>query len=371
MTHHNVLSLTEQLIAMPSVSRDSNVAITDFIERLLTAANWQTERTDYIDDNGKRKANLVAKLGTGQGGLAFCSHSDTVPGQEQDWEAFVPQVRDGRLYGRGSCDMKGPLAATLVAVLSVDPAALTQPLYIIVTADEELGLLGAKHLVAHSALLQASRPTYGIIAEPTSLAPVYSHKGFGRIFATATGKSAHSSTGLGVSALLKTAPFLNDLHAIADLLEQDKTFHNEMYTPPTQTLNAMIETEPTAINVTAERATVRVSFRPMPDSRSPEIHQLIIDSAEAHGLDVTENYIAPLFCPITADLVQAAVSICGRQPTTVSFGTDGNYLKNVIEQLVVLGPGSIAVAHTVGEYVPVAELEEAVTIYTRLINHFC
>lgn len=367
----NVITLATDLINIKSVSQQNNVAISDYIECLLIAAAWQVERTSYRDENGEEKVNLVAKLGDGTGGLAFCSHSDTVPGQEDDWAAFDAQVKDGKLYGRGSCDMKGPLAATLVAALAVDPASLKKPLYIIVTSDEELGLLGAKFIAQQSVLLRESRPTYGIIAEPTNMLPVYSHKGFGRIFASACGKSAHSSTGFGESALLKCAPFLNDLKAIADLLESDETFHNADYTPPTQTLNAMIETEPTAINVTAERAVVRVSFRPMPDSRSEEVHQWIIDSAEAHGLDVVESYIDPLFLPPTAELVTTVVEITGRDPVTASFGTDGNYLRQWIDQLIVLGAGDIAQAHTVGEYVSLAQLQESVEVYSQLITRFC
>ncbi|HFC11790.1 MAG TPA: M20/M25/M40 family metallo-hydrolase, partial [Anaerolineae bacterium] len=140
---HDVIKLTSDLIRIKSVSRWSNRPIADYLEKILQAMGCTIERSEVLDDNGEYKVNLIGKLGSGTGGLAFCSHMDTVPGQEQDWEAFEPTVRAGKLYGRGSCDMKGPIAATLIAAASVDVAKLKKPLYIILTADEEVGLLGA------------------------------------------------------------------------------------------------------------------------------------------------------------------------------------------------------------------------------------
>ncbi|MEM8860599.1 MAG: M20/M25/M40 family metallo-hydrolase, partial [Chloroflexota bacterium] len=173
----DVIDLTKELIQQRSVSADSNAPISDYLQEQLEAIGCQIERLEYVDQNGETKVNLIGKLGDGTGGLAFCSHSDTVPGQEVDWPAFEPEIKDGKLYGRGSCDMKGPLAATIIAASKVDTNALKKPIYIIVTADEEIGLFGAKYIVEHSKILANDKPEYGIIAEPTEMVPVYAHKG--------------------------------------------------------------------------------------------------------------------------------------------------------------------------------------------------
>lgn len=371
MQQLNVLDLTKSLIEIKSVSRLSNRPIADYLQNILTAANWQVERTEYIDPNGEQKVQLVAKLGDGTGGLAFCSHNDTVPGQEQDWDAFTPEVRDGILYGRGSCDMKGPLAATMLAAFSVNPVTLKKPLYIVITADEELGLVGAEKLIEASEMLRRDLPNYGIVAEPTRLVPVYSHKGFGLIEATAIGRAAHSSTGLGDSALLKIAPFLAYLAEVDEILSTDKSYMNPIYTPPHHTLNLTIDTGESALNVTAPRAFVRVSLRAMPDSRSEEALQMIVERGRAMGLEMYSRYKPALYAPISAELVQAAIAATGNQPETVPFGTDGAHLQHVIDQIVILGPGDIAVAHTVGEHIAIAELERAVEVYRELILRLC
>ncbi|MFT5197099.1 MAG: acetylornithine deacetylase, partial [Candidatus Promineifilaceae bacterium] len=115
----DVLELTKQLISIPSVSKDSNVAVNKVVEDILTTAGFEIERKEYTDGNGVVKANFVAKIGPGKGGLAFCSHTDTVPGQEEQWPAYDPEEKDGLLFGRGSCDMKGPLAATVLAATQI------------------------------------------------------------------------------------------------------------------------------------------------------------------------------------------------------------------------------------------------------------
>ena len=118
---------------------------------------------------------------------------------------------DDKLYGRGSCDMKGPLAATMVAAGKIDASQLKQPIYIVVTADEEIGLLGAKYVANNSVMLRDDKPVYGVIAEPTSMIPVYAHKGGQFVTVIAHGTAAHTSTDKGDSATFKLAPFMAEM----------------------------------------------------------------------------------------------------------------------------------------------------------------
>ena len=367
----NVIDLTKEFISIPSVSRDSNVPNTDRVEAVLEDLGFEIERTEYTDPNGEQKANLVAKIGPGKGGLAFCSHNDTVPGQERDWPAFTPEIRDGNLYGRGSCDMKGPLAATIVAASQIDRSKLKEPVTIVVTADEEIGLIGAKYVAEHSAMLKDIRPKHGIVAEPTSLIPVYAHKGYGQVTVVAKGMAAHSSTGLGTSATFLMAPFLAEMAEYAQLLETDESYQNAEFTPPTHTMNVVINDHETALNVTAPMTTVRLGIRAMPGARSEEVLSHMIERAESYGFEVTSDFLGALIAPVSAEIVRVSSELTGKKPETVPYGTDGAFLQKVIKEQVILGPGDIGVAHTVGEFVPLAELEQAVDIYKAAIERLC
>ena len=150
--------------------------------------------------------SLVGKKERGRWFRTF-SHSDTVPGLEGEWDPFDPVIQDGRLFGRGSCDMKGPLAATVAAGAKINAADLKKSLFVVITADEEIGGQGASQVAAESESFNAERPKYGIIAEPTRLTPVYAHKGGGRVLVTAKGRAAHTSTDAGVSAKLPNRTF--------------------------------------------------------------------------------------------------------------------------------------------------------------------
>ena len=214
----DVIPLTQELVAMESESQHSNAAVSDRIAAVMRAIGFEVERLAY-DDDGVEKVNIVGKLGQGTGGLGLFGHSDVVPGGE-GWQPYVPEIRDGRLYGRGSCDMKGPVAAMLVAAARVDAAALKHPVFIAVTSDEEMGHTGAQIICRDSALLGAGWPTYCIVGEPTELAPVYAHKGGYRITVTAHGVAAHTSTDRGVSANFLIAPFLAEMAELAQLFKR-------------------------------------------------------------------------------------------------------------------------------------------------------
>lgn len=368
----NVVDLTKEFVSMPSVTRWSNESITDHMQQLIEAqGGWQIERTHYIDENGETKVNLIAKLGEGTGGLAFCSHNDTVPGQEQDWPAFEPEIKGDKLFGRGSCDMKGPLAATMVAAFAADPSKLTKPLYIVITADEEIGLIGAKFVTENSALLRDSKPEYGVIAEPTNMIPVYSHKGYSGVDVTVTGRAAHSSTGLGVSANLLAAPFLMELAELDKMLQTDESFLNHEYNPPHHTLNLTIDDGNCALNVTCPKTVIGISIRSMPNARSRELTEMIAEKARGHGFEANAIYKDALYVSPDSTLVQTCVALTGRQPETVPYGTDGLFLQQHITQNVIFGPGGIDVAHTTEEFVSITQLHEAVDIYTKMIQELC
>ena len=367
----DVCQLTQELVAIQSASQISNVAITDYIEELLQGENFEVERLEYDDAQGLRKANLVAKKGQGSGGLGFFSHTDTVPGAEGEWEPYDPVIRDGLLYGRGSCDMKGPLAATIVAAAAADLSSLREPIYIVLSADEEVGYGGAKHVASESRLLQEKWPRMGVIAEPTELQPVYAHKGGYFIDVVATGRAAHTSTGLGISANFLIAPFLAEMAELEARFKSDPSFMNSEFEPPTNGFNMILNDGGCAGNVTAARTECTLCLRAMPNDNHETAIQMIVDKAKEHDLEVSWYGAEPFYISPQSEIVQAGVAATGvPNAKTVPYGTEAIIFQDFCP-LVVLGPGNIAQAHTVGEFIDVAQLEESVKVYKRMIEMIC
>lgn len=367
----DMLQLAKDLIAIPSVSRSSNAVISDFLEEQLKQLDFEVERLEYVDENGETKVSLVTKKGSGTDGLSLISHSDTVPGQEQDWPAFSPAAQDGRLVGRGSCDMKGPLAATIIAAAETDARRLKKPIYIIVAADEEVGSVGASYIAAESTLFNHNGPKYGVIAEPTRLRPIYAHKGGCQVKVTAYGQAAHTSTDRGISANFLIAPFLAEMAELAKLLKSDESFMNQEFDPPTTGFNMTLDDGGCRPNVTAAKTVCTLGFRPMPNDRSRDIAAMITEKAAKYGFEVTSRRFEPFYISPEAELIQIACRCAAvEKAETVPFGTDAFVLQDALE-LVILGPGDIAQAHTVGEWVEIAQLEAAVAIYKQMIDQLC
>lgn len=367
----DVVGLTEDLVRLPSPSRESNVRVSDAIHATLDRLGFRVERLEYDDAAGQRKVSLVACLGEGTGGLAFFSHSDTVPGETWTRDPYAPAQEGGRLVGLGACDMKGPLAATIAAAADVDAARLRHPILVVVTADEETGGAGAKQVVAESALVRETRLAMGVVAEPTTLVPVYAHKGGCRRHVTAHGAAAHTSTDRGVSANFLIAPFLGEMAELAARLKVNPAYRNEEFQPPTNGFNMVIDDGGVPLNVTAARTVCTLSFRPMPGDRSAELVAYIEARARAYDLDFDYVLHEPLYTPPDSDIVQLALRASGAAaPMTVPFGTDGFFLKSLCP-LVVLGPGDIAQAHTDGEWIDLGQLRRAVDAYRALIEAVC
>jgi acetylornithine deacetylase len=369
MSESPVVSLAKRLIAIPSPSQISNQAIADCLTRVLEEAGFTVEALAY-DDNGRRKVSLIARKGAGAGGLGLFSHSDTVPGGD-GWDPFVPEVGEGRLIGRGATDMKGPLAATLVAASGYAVEQLRRPLTLVITADEEIGYGGAQQVASASQLLKDNWPAHAVVAEPTRLRPVYAHKGGTRFTVTAYGRAAHTSTDNGYSANFLIAPFMAEMARLAPIFKTDPRFQNDEFAPPTNGFNMVVDDGGTAANVYAAKTVCTVGLRTMPDDHHEEAYRMILDAAAKHGLEVDWYSHDPFYADRSAPVVIAALEATGLAAAeTVPFGTEAAVYKD-FAQVVVLGPGDIAQAHTVGEWIDIAELERAVEVYRRLIDRFC
>jgi acetylornithine deacetylase len=363
--------LASDLIAVPSQSSTSNVPVADVLETLLAERGFEIERTAYRDDAGLEKINLVAVRGVGTGGLGFFAHSDTVEGQEWPDGAWSPKVEDGRLIGLGACDMKGPLAAVLKAVENA-PDNLNAPLMIAIAADEEIGHVGAHMIVESSRLFKEKCPKFGVITEATDLTPVYAHKG-GRLFCvTAHGRSAHTSTDKGISANFLIAPFLAEMTELAELFKTDTSFMNHDFDPPTNGFNMVLNDFGCPQNVTAARTTSHVVFRSMPNARADDAEAMIRERADKHGLEVElVRSIDSFYSDPASDVIKLSLQASGaKEPVSVPYGSEAEAYSKFMEA-VVLGPGSINQAHTVGEFVDLEQLERSVQVYGKMIEEVC
>ncbi len=371
MSKSEVIKLTEEFIKIPSVSKDGNEAITDKLEEIVKSFNFVCERYSFKDRFGTTKHNLIAKLGEGKGGLGFFVHSDTVPVSD-DWQGFEPRIEDNKLFGRGACDMKGPIAAALLAIKGLKAKDLKKPVYFVAVADEEWGLQGAKQLSRSKNMLTSnSWPDMGVVTEPTGLIPVYAHKGAYQIEVTAHGRAAHSSTDLGKSANFMIAPFLAEMAELREKLMVDESYMNHEFTPATNGFNLILNDYKTAHNVTAAKSTAALNFRTMPNSREKDLVDYIEERAKSYGFDFSGSGVAAFYTDKNSEVIKLALAATGeKEAMTVPYGTDALIYQPFLDQ-VVLGAGNIEQAHTVDEYIDIAELERSVGVYRQMIEDYC
>ena len=200
---------------------------------------------------------------------------------------------------------------------------------------------------------------------------MYAHKASSLAVVTAHGRAAHSSTGKGINATLLMAPFLAEIALLAEEIKRDESFLNHEFTPPHNCLNVTIDDGGTRPNVTAAKTVCTVGFRPMPGDRSDDLMAIIEEKAHRHGLQF-DGYQGKAFrVPPDSRVVEIARRATGSgRAETVGFGTDAFAFMDDVE-LVVLGPGDIAQAHTENEFISLAQLRRAVDVYGQMIDEIC
>ena len=358
-----LLRLTRDLIAIDSRSGLSNLPIAERIERELTG--FEVERLDYTDAAGVPKRALVAHRGP-PGGFALSGHLDTVPATGWDTDPWDPRLdADGVLHGLGAVDMKGAVAACILAARAVAPHI---PATLLLTTDEETTKAGAR-AVAGSALAGSLDLRGIVVAEPTGLVPVRGHRSSVNIVAIAHGVQAHSATGQGRNANWALIPFLAEMRAIHDRLRQDPALQDPAYDPPFCDFNLVVDNHGTAVNVTPALATCRIKFRVSRAVDPAPILAEVRAAAEHAGVALTVAAEGrPPELAAGHPLVRLAEALTGHTAATAPFGTDASELQ-ALAPCVVLGPGGIGTAHTPRECVAVADLAAAVAIFVRLLEN--
>ena len=382
------IEILRQLIAFPSVSSVSNQGPSDWVSEYLESFDFQIEQTKYQDEFGIQKVNVVAvrkprKPGHHRSGnqnrangLAYFCHTDVVP--PGDWsgpggDPFVAVTQEQRIYGRGACDMKGSLAAILTAIDGHDAARQTSPLWVVCTADEEIGFQGAQHLIEHSEgyrEIVAAQPL-AIIGEPTAMTVVHAHKGIYGFEVTSHGRAAHSSTTDGINANVAMVPMLQTILELGELTENDPQYRDLRFDPPTLSWNFGIRQAGTACNITPERSVAWVTLRPMPTIDGRDL--VDIAKARAQSLGLEFKLVPggqPLWVDRGAECVQQLCELTGKQPQTVCFGTDGGEF-SALQHRIVWGPGSIQQAHTADEWIQQDQLASGIELYGAAVRKWC
>jgi acetylornithine deacetylase len=361
--NHPVLKLTADLVAIDSRSFVSNLPVAERVEREL--AGFDIERVDYTDAAGVAKRALVAHKGP-KGGYALSGHLDTVPATGWESDPWAPRLdAEGLLHGLGSVDMKGQVAAAIVAAQGA-PAGT--PVTLLITADEETTKEGARLIAQRSALAKSLGLKGIIVAEPTSLAPVRGHRSHIGFTATARGIQAHSSTGKGVNANWKLLPFLVAMQGVFDRLRSDPALQDAGYDPPFSDFNLILDNHGTAMNVTPARATAHIKFRYSAKVDPAPVLAAVREAAREAGLELAEQREgSPPELPLDHPLVALGVALTGKQPRTAPYGTDASELQ-ALAPCLVLGPGDVGLAHTPRECAVAAELVEAVPLFARVLR---
>jgi acetylornithine deacetylase len=270
--------------------------------------------------------------------------------------------------------MKGSLAAMLAAAEETRNTPLSQPIYICCTGDEEVGYLGAAEVARRSDMFaeMCRGGSFGIVGEPTELAVVHAHKGTCGFRVVSQGAAAHSSTSEGKNANLAMIPFLQTMKAVHDEVAVEPSWLDTRFDPPDVSWNIGINDHTRAINIKPSQSICTVYFRPMPDQDFQPLLDRAQSAAEACGIEfILERVGRPFYVSPDAPHVQLALELAERaQAETVCYGTDAGELF-ALERLVVLGPGSIAQAHTDDEWITLDQLELGTALYRRFIERCC
>lgn len=376
----DMFGMLQALVGAPSVSCStpkldmSNRPVIDLLAQWLEALGFAVEVCPLAAQ--PNKANLIATLGRGPGGLVLAGHTDTVPYNDEKWSSdpFKLSERDQRWYGLGATDMKGFFPVAIEAAKAFLDTPLQQPLIILATADEETSMDGARELVAQG----RPKARFAVIGEPTDLRPGRLHKGVMMEAITITGQSGHSSDpSLGNNALEAMHEVMSDM--LAFRAELQSRYRNPAFTVPVPTLNFGCIHGGDNPNRICGDCELHFDLRPLPGMDLDELrHALSLrlqPLAAKRNISIQLRSLFPGVQPFeqSADspLIKTVEQLTGHSAEAMSFGTEAPFLHKLGMDTVIFGPGSIRQAHQPDEYVEIKQLQPAVDALKALIQKFC
>jgi acetylornithine deacetylase len=373
--------MIERLVAFDTTSRDSNLDLIHFVAGYLEGHGVAST---LLHNAERTKANLYATIGPAdRGGVVLSGHTDVVPVDGQDWhtDPFKVVARDGRLYGRGTADMKSFSAVILALLPEFLGARLKTPVHLALSYDEEIGGLGAPDIVAHFQK-HGPRPELVIVGEPTEMQVVDAHKSILAIDTTVTGLEAHSSaTDLGVNAIAAAAELIGLLERLGEELKAttDPTAHR--FSPPYGTISVGLIEGGTARNIIPRHCCFKWDLRMLPDASSDALLTRFTERAEREvlpklrkvypGAEIVSRKIATMAAlrPEPGSRAEVlALALAGSNRTqAVSYGTEAGLFQAAGVPTIVCGPGNIREAHKPNEFIELTQVEACVGFMRRLI----
>ncbi len=378
------VEMIRKLVGFPTVSRDSNLELIHFVRDRLAALGAEARLT-YNDE--RSKANLFATLGPrGKPGIVLSGHTDVVPvdGQAWDTDPFCVVEKDGKLYGRGTSDMKSFVAVVLALAPEFAQRGLKTPIHFAFSYDEEIGCIGVGRLIAD--LAQAGiKPQSCIVGEPTLMRPVIAHKGKKGFRCNVRGFACHSAYApMGVNAVEAAAEAVAFLKSMARR-HRDNGPYDRGFDVAHTTVHTGVMRGGTALNIVPHECTFDFEFRHLPGddpdalfaefrnyldtSLVPEMRAVHADS----GFEIVPLSVLPaLDNGPEMEVVGLAQELSGNSDIgKVSYGTEGSQFQRAGIPTVVCGPGSIEQAHKPNEYVAIEQVEKCEQFIRRLMNHVC
>jgi acetylornithine deacetylase len=382
MNDRSSRALLAELIGFDTVSRESNLDMIEFVRQYLAELGVESE----LFYNAERtKANLFATIGPRErGGIVLSGHTDVVPVEGQAWtvEAFRLTERDGRLYGRGTADMKGFIASVLAAVPTFLERKLTLPVHLAFSYDEEVGCLGVRPMLAELQR-RTPKPALCLIGEPTELKPVLGHKGKLAMRCHVKGAPCHSAYApYGVNAIQYAARMIGRLEEIGEQLAQPE-HHDERFDPPFSTVQTGVIKGGRALNIVPAECEFDFEVRALPGFNAHQVADELQTYAEGELLpkmravksdaDIRFHSLSAYPGLATSPDSEAARLLAlisgSNEFGTVAFGTEGGLFDEAGIPTVVCGPGSMDQGHKPDEFITSEQLSACDAMLTRLADH--
>jgi len=373
--------LLAQLVRFDTTSRESNLALIDFVRTYLQGHGVACE---LVFNEHKNKANLLATIGPADvPGIVLSGHTDGVPVDGQRWSVapFDLTEKDGKLYGRGTADMKGYIACVLACVPALVRASLRMPVHIALSYDEEVGCLGVRSLIERFHA-QPVKPLLCVIGEPTELKPVLGHKGKLAVRCDVQGAACHSAYApSGVNAIEYAACLIRELVRLGEELKAPQHL-NVAFDPPFSTVQTGVMSGGKALNIVPQQCSFDFEVRSLPTQDPWQVaHQLrlyaeqtLLPAMQAVSAQCAIGFSELSSYPglATSSQSQAAewvAQFCGsRDFGTVAFGSEGGLFDQAGIPTVVCGPGSMEQGHKADEFISLQQLDACDRMLERVVE---
>ena len=383
----NSQEILSKLVSFPVLGGESNASIAEWIESYLTAHGVTFKNVDHAEEN---KRSIHCRIGPAvNGGIILSGHTDVVPVEGQDWKTdpfVLTDGNDGKLYGRGSCDMKGFIACCLAAVPEMLKAELKTPIYFAFSYDEEVGCLAGPALVEDIKNHYSEKPKYALIGEPSMMKPIIGQKGMCIFKTSLNGSAGHSSRiKTEVSAIHEAARLVIWLENRMNRLIQDGDV-DDRFSPEHTTIHCgVFEKSGIAPNVISDKASFNWDVRVIPKNKASEIKKefeahckVLIEEKRAvfPQFDIQTTYahsdVPAMDCPADSDIIPFICSLVeDKELDAVSYAAEAGQFAEGGFQTMICGPGDIAQAHRANEFVAIEQLHQCDLMLKNMVAALC